>query len=49
MLWFYIKINDFIEVICSWLALRKIDSLENCGTKEENGLPKHPNGKEIKE
>lgn len=49
MLWFYIKINDFIEVICSWLALRKIESLENCGTKEENGLPKHPNGKEIKE
>jgi len=40
---------DFIEVIYSWLALWKIWSLENCCTREENGLLKHPNEKEIKE
>lgn len=33
----------FIEVICSCLALCKIRSLENCHTKEENGLLKHHN------
>lgn len=33
----------FIEVICSCLALCKIRSLENCLTKEENGLLKRPN------
>lgn len=40
---------NFIEVICGWLAFRKRGSLENCCTKEENGLLKHPHEEEIKE